>query len=106
MINESDLRAALSQHEDIGILHERIIEGAVCASIGLDGWEAAVDEDEAHKICAHCPVKKLCLQYALITEGARSIQYRWGCWGGTYPAQRRALYEHYARAHRQKREAV
>src|SRR6516225_7863628 len=40
---------------------------------------------QAKRICAGCPVRAVCLEWALTTE--REI----GVWGGTVPEERRAL---------------
>lgn len=40
---------------------------------------------EAKRICARCPVKAECLQFALETDE------RWGVWGGTSAFERRWL---------------
>ncbi len=40
---------------------------------------------EAKRVCAGCPVRVECLEYALVTD------QRWGVWGGTSAFERRAL---------------
>ena len=44
--------------------------------------------DYARRVCATCPVKQACLEYALRTEDPT---YREGMWGGTTPRQRRQI---------------
>ena len=41
--------------------------------------------EAARRICANCPVKNLCLEYALVNRIAQ------GVWGGTSERQRRQL---------------
>ncbi|WP_460782771.1 WhiB family transcriptional regulator [Nonomuraea sp. N2-4H] len=41
--------------------------------------------DRAKQVCAGCPVREPCLEYALSTRQAH------GVWGGTDPGQRREL---------------
>ncbi|NUR84019.1 MAG: WhiB family transcriptional regulator [Nonomuraea sp.] len=45
----------------------------------------------AKEVCGRCPVREACLRYALDTRQAH------GVWGGTDPAQRRALTRRAAR---------
>jgi len=40
----------------------------------------------AKQVCAKCPVKGQCLEYAL--AGVSSSFYDYGCWGGTTPSER------------------
>lgn len=47
---------------------------------GRTGWEAKA-------ICARCPVRAECLDYAL----SLPIEHVWGIWAGTTDADRRAL---------------
>ncbi|WP_425438143.1 WhiB family transcriptional regulator [Nonomuraea fuscirosea] len=41
--------------------------------------------ERAKQVCGGCPVREPCLEYALETSQA------YGVWGGTDPAQRRAM---------------
>jgi hypothetical protein len=43
-------------------------------------------EMAAVRICHSCPVKALCAEYAIVAKEA------FGCWGGTTPATRSAIY--------------
>lgn len=47
--------------------------------------------ERARKICATCPLKAPCLQYALETD------QKWGMWGGLSPEERTALRRRMAR---------
>ena len=55
---------------------------ALCAETGGDYWFAddkpdhADDVKHAKRVCALCPVKNACLEYALLTDE------RFGIWGG------------------------
>ena len=51
-------------------------------------WFPAEDTtygDEPRQICSHCPVRSQCLEYAI------TLPERYGMWGGTTPAERKAL---------------
>jgi WhiB family redox-sensing transcriptional regulator len=58
--------------------------------------------DQARAICAGCPVRKSCLDYAVTTRQA------FGIWGGTSEMERRAIRHErgLGRAHRQERETA
>jgi WhiB family redox-sensing transcriptional regulator len=80
---------------------ERWAERALCAQADPDAWFPDNGHREltqiAKRICAHCPVRAHCLEYAL--SGADT----WGgiatgIWGGTTPQERDQL--------RQQRKAV
>ena len=43
------------------------------------------DEERAKEVCAVCPVRSQCLEFALENDE------RFGVWGGTTPNERRAL---------------
>lgn len=47
------------------------------------------DFTEALRICATCPVRLPCLQWAIDAEQDSTLRY--GVWGGTTPEQRRTL---------------
>ena len=51
------------------------------------------NEEDAKLICDFCPVKALCAEYAIIAHEA------WGIFGGTSPADRKAIYA-FARANK------
>jgi WhiB family redox-sensing transcriptional regulator len=72
------------------------MDRALCAQIGGDGFypdkgtpgepaENAVTVVEAKRICARCPVRSDCLEYALENDE------RYGIWGGTSDRERRRL---------------
>ena len=48
--------------------------------------------DDARMVCAGCPVRLDCLEDALQAEGGRSVQHRYGVYGGLGPKQRYNLY--------------
>jgi WhiB family transcriptional regulator, redox-sensing transcriptional regulator len=56
------------------------------------GEAAVLQADQAKRICAGCPVRNACLDWALATGQAI------GVWGGTDPQERRALRAQQARA--------
>jgi len=60
---------------------------ALCAQIGGDLWFGGKGEsyEPAKRICAACPVRPECLEYALAAG-----EWRHGVWGGMSPRERRA----------------
>jgi WhiB family redox-sensing transcriptional regulator len=64
-------------------------QNAVCAEVGSELFFAEKGEawhvKQAKKLCAGCPVRQECLEYAL--ENGE----RFGVWGGLSERQRRAL---------------
>jgi WhiB family redox-sensing transcriptional regulator len=71
-------------------------EQALCAQIGGEAWfpeKGDVDDPKtnafsvstAKKVCARCPVRTPCLDYALRNDE------RFGVWGGTTERERRRL---------------
>ena len=67
-------------------------ERALCAQVGTDIFypEAGSSAAEAKSVCAKCPVRNACLNYAVRTGE------RYGVWGGTTEQQRRRLQRHVA----------
>lgn len=63
------------------------VESAVCTSVDPDLWYPDHGESgsAAKAICATCPVKIPCLEYAL------SREERWGIWGGVSANQRQLM---------------
>jgi len=62
---------------------------AACAGTGPDAFYGSADEvDEARQLCAGCPVTRCCFWAAMVNEADAA---RFGVWGGTVPAQRRAI---------------
>ena len=70
-----------------------LIEKGLCATEDPDLWFPEFDErtadyahqaDEAKEICAVCPIKSECLDYALTYE-------EYGIWGGATPSERRQI---------------
>lgn len=66
------------------------MDDALCR--GMDPWaffdRSQVAKNEAIKICNACPVRDVCLDYAL-THGMNGTDD--GVWGGKTPSQRRRL---------------
>lgn len=48
--------------------------------------------DEAKAVCAACPMKSPCLEFAMDNEGAIDERGRAGIWGGTTPGDRVRIY--------------
>ena len=68
---------------------------AACASVGGELWypDDGEDRQTPKRICMNrCPVRDLCLDYAMRREQGVSKSYRWGIFGGLSPAKR-AEYE-------------
>lgn len=42
--------------------------------------------EQLFDICARCPIKRNCLEYAV------EFEHDWGIWAGTTPSQRRRMY--------------
>lgn len=45
----------------------------------------------AKKVCQSCPVRELCLDAAMTSEGNRAASARFGVWGGYSPRERTRL---------------
>lgn len=60
---------------------------AACRGLDTEVFFPLTDEEaaEAKAVCATCPVRELCLEYALITRQDD------GVWGGLTEAERRRL---------------
>jgi len=58
----------------------------LCSQVGGDGWfpDKGGATRDAKAVCARCPVRDACLEYALATE------QRFGIWGGMSERERRA----------------
>lgn len=71
------------------MLSERPAWQARAACRGVDPSlffpETRKDSDTAMKICAGCPVRLQCLDFAIVTREAQ------GVWGGTNERQRRKM---------------
>lgn len=59
--------------------------------------EQGKSDRSAKAICAICPVRRVCLEYALDNNEA------WGIWGGTNGRERRRMRSERARAERLRR---
>jgi WhiB family redox-sensing transcriptional regulator len=68
------------------------MDSALCAQIGADGFFPGRGEGytAARRICAACPVRAECGDYAEAGEGGLSHPYRHGYWGGKTPRGRAA----------------
>lgn len=53
-----------------------------------DGNALRQAQKQAKEICARCPVRRACLEYALAFEGAAHNNMRAGIWGGYNATQR------------------
>lgn len=67
---------------------------ALCAQVDPDLWfpEVGGPTREAKRICARCPVREQCLEYALSddrTSGASPFNH--GIYGGLSPAERKSI---------------
>jgi WhiB family redox-sensing transcriptional regulator len=64
---------------------------ALCREVGGDFWHADEGEGQTYAtnraiaICKQCPVRDLCLDYALTNNEMI------GVWGGTTPSQRKRM---------------
>ncbi|HVL28940.1 MAG TPA: WhiB family transcriptional regulator [Acidimicrobiales bacterium] len=60
---------------------------AACRGLDTDVFFPLTDEEagEAKAVCATCPVRELCLEYALVTRQDD------GVWGGLTETERRRL---------------
>jgi len=75
-------------------------ELAACRGVGLDLFfpERGESAEPARQVCAACPVRQPCLDYALTNR----ITY--GVWGGLTEPERRALRSGWVRASRRDRD--
>ncbi len=65
-------------------------QAARCRGIDPDVFHPQSDEeaDEAKAICASCPVREPCLEYALV------VREKLGVWGGLTERERRRVLRH------------
>jgi WhiB family transcriptional regulator, redox-sensing transcriptional regulator len=84
----------MEDSDNLGIAHLEVRynsedwqAGAACAEIGGDGWfpEERESTVAVKKICAECPVRQLCLDYAI------KNRERYGVWGGMGSKERARL---------------
>lgn len=68
---------------------------AACREADVDVWFPGPRERrkvaQARRVCAGCPVRVECLQWALALEEGRPEHWRFGVFAGTTPRQRVAL---------------
>ena len=67
---------------------------AKCVGVERELFFASVPSPEvqiAKQVCADCPVRAQCLDYALRVEPVHRWQQRHGVWGGLDPQEREAL---------------
>ncbi len=69
---------------------------AACRGLDTDTFFPVTDEEaaEAKAVCAVCPVRELCLEYALVTRQDD------GVWGGLTETERRRLRRRHREASR------
>ncbi|MDQ2876523.1 MAG: WhiB family transcriptional regulator [Actinomycetota bacterium] len=65
-------------------------DSAACAGADPDAWFPAKGHPTAYakRVCAGCPVRPECLDYALDFERGMGRETRHGVWGGLAPDQR------------------
>lgn len=74
--------------------------GALCAEIGPQAWDDIGYPESANsvkryafakRICASCPIRQLCLQWAMTFEEQEPHAGRHGVFGGLSPSERQLL---------------
>ena len=74
---------------EVDLLRPHWMQKAACRGQGFDDWfstdEVGEEPDAARLVCAGCPVRPECLDYAL------DCSIRHGLWGGLSPRERAAL---------------
>lgn len=64
------------------------MSAAVCAGVDPELWFPETGDAKAARICAVCPVRQQCEEYALALEGDCGLPYRHGVWGGASARER------------------
>lgn len=82
-------------------------QDAACLDVGFAGFTPEGDADAgetyrgARRICAGCPVRSDCLEFALAEEGSSATSDRVGVFGGLGPRERHKLHLQRRRAAKQ-----
>jgi WhiB family redox-sensing transcriptional regulator len=88
-IEAKSLQDCVHEVIEIDLMRPHWMHQAACRGQGFDAWfsvdEVGEDADAARRVCADCPVRAECLEYAL----DRAIRH--GLWGGLSPEERAAL---------------
>lgn len=78
-------------------LHDWTVS-ARCREIGTHAFYADSNGNHdyavARRVCQSCPVRLLCLDTAMRTEGDLPVMERAGMWGGLTPQERVDLHQH------------
>ena len=69
-------------HTAGGVVCERVPHAFYPEDYGFDSARVHELESKAIKLCKACPVRKLCLDYAI------TAREPYGIWGGTKPSER------------------
>lgn len=78
-------------HATFGFISINWQDKAACSAIDVavfyyDTWTERLDElNQIRRVCAECPVRAQCLEYALDTDD------KYGVWGGLTPRERRQV---------------
>jgi WhiB family redox-sensing transcriptional regulator len=72
---------------DTGFIDQSWREFAACRTMGVEIFYPPAEQDgrEAKAVCLGCPVREMCLEFAIATGE------RFGVWGGLTPQERRWL---------------
>lgn len=87
-VNQSWKSLILQGREPEG-LYKTLVESGAC--VGSDWLD--LEEPEQVRACEDCPVRRECLDYALVLEGSKALKDRGeDVWGGLTTRQRLSLY--------------
>jgi WhiB family redox-sensing transcriptional regulator len=100
--------ATVNTHETPGggEMKDRWEDRAACRQLGSESFFPAGDVGTAARqvyvaainVCAQCPVREQCLQFALRAEGSTPAKSRSGVFGGLTPVERHAMYAQQVKA--------